>query len=289
MMTSFSNRLRVLVVSLAGLFIMIMFSACGGVATSTNAPNSVTGTVQSVNAADHSVTLNVGGQQVKVSGLTDAQISALQSQLGKNYTVQVTSTGSNAYNINSGTDPQAVNENTSAATTTTNGPQNTGTPQGISQPGTIQFVGKVQSINASSITVVMPNGDAIPMSLGVQTDRTDFANGQPGVNQQIKAEAASNANGSFTATKLSVLKTDDQTDQVKLNTVDFSGVTTSAVGSDNVVHFQVGNKSYNFTAGASTQLKHLASAQSIVANQPIKVEVIYNGASNTLTKLETDN
>ena len=289
MMTLFSNRLRVLVVSLAGLFIMIMFSACGGVATSTNANGSITGTVQSVSAADHSVTLNVGGQQVKVSGLTDAQISALQSQLGKNYTVQVTSTGSNAYNINSGTDPQAVNESTPAATTTTNEPQNTGTPQGISQPGTIQFVGKVRSINASSITVVMPNGDAIPMSLGVQTDRTDFVNGQPGVNQQIKADAASNANGSFTATKLSVLKTDDQADQVKLNTVDFSGVTTSAVGSDNVVHFQVGNKSYNFTVGASTQLKHLASAQSIVANQPVKVEVLYNGASNTLTKLEIDN
>ena len=86
-----------------------------------------------------------------------------------------------------------------------------------------------------------------------------------------------------------MLKADDQANQVKLNTVDFSGVTTSAVGSDNVVHFQVGNKSYNFTASASTELKHLASAQAIVANQPIKVEVIYNGASNTLTKLEIDN
>jgi hypothetical protein len=284
MMTSFSNRLRLLVVCGASLLMMILFSACGGVATSTSpngtTSNSVTGTVQSVNAADHSVTLNVAGQQVKVSGLTDAQVSALQSQLGKTYTVQVTSTGTNAYNINSGTDPQAVNENT---------PEATSQAQGVNQPGTIQFIGKVQSIDANNITVVMPNGDAIPMSLSVQTDRKDFVNGQPGIGQQIKAEATSNLNGSFLATKLSALKPDDQTDQVKVNTVDFSGVTSSAVGPDNVVHFRVGNKSYSFTIGSTTQLKHIVNAQSIAANQPVKVEVVYNGASNTLTKLEIDN
>jgi len=242
-----------------------------------------------VSAADHSVTLSVGGQQVKVSGLTDAQISALQSQLGKTYTVQVTSTGTNAYTINSGTNPQAANDNAAAATTTTNQPQATSQPQAVSQPGTIQFIGRVRSVNASNITVVMPNGDAIPMSLAGQTDRSDFVNGQPGVGQQIKTDAASNPNGSFTATKLSVLKPDDQADQVKVNTVDFTGVTTSAVGSDNVVHMQVGNKSYSFTVGATTQLKHIVNAQSIAANQPVKVEVLYSGASSNLTKLEIDN
>jgi hypothetical protein len=287
MMTSFSSRLRLLVVCAASLFIMIMFSACGGVATSTTpngtTSNSVTGTVQSVSSADHSVTLSVGGQQVKVSGLTDAQISALQSQLGKTYTVQVTSTGANAYTINSGTDPQQVNENTASATTTTSQPQAT------SQPGTIQFIGRVRSVNASNITVVMPNGDAIPMSLGAQTDRSDFVNGQPGVGQRIKAEAVSNFNGSFLAKKLSVLKPDDQADQVKVNTVDISGVTTSAVGSDNVVHIQVGNKIYNFTIGATTEMKHIVNPQSIAANQPVKVEVLYSGASSNLTKIEIDN
>ncbi len=293
MMTSFSSRLRLFAVCAASLFLMIMFAACSGVATSTNAngttTNSVTGTVQSVNGADHSVTLSVGGQQIKVSGLTDAQISALQSQVGKTYTVQVTSTGTNTYNINSGTDPQEVNENTPEATTTTGQVQNNGAPQGATEPGSIQFVGKVQSINASNITVVMPNGDAIPMSLGVQTDRSDFVNGQPGVGQQIKAEAVSNFNGTFIAKKLSALKADDQADQVKLNTVDFSGITSSAVGSDNVVHIKVGNKSYSFTINATTELKHVVNGQSIAANQPVKVEVVYNGASSNLTKLELDN
>jgi hypothetical protein len=277
---------------------MVLFSACAGVATSTNpngtTTNSVTGTVQSVNATDHSITLSVGGQQVKVSGLTDAQVSSLQSQVGKTYTVQVTSTGNNDYTINSGTNPQAVNDNTAAATTaaattTTTQPQNNDAPQGVNEPGTIQFIGKVQSINANNITVVMPNGDAIPMSLGVQTDRNDFVNGQPGVNQQIKAEAVTNFNGSFLAKKLSALKSDDQFDQTKLNTVDFSGFTTSAVGSDNVVHIKVGNKSYNFTINGTTQLKHVANVQSIATNQPVKVEVLYNGASSNLTKLEIDN
>jgi len=101
---------------------MMLFTACQGFAipgtnNGTSGSITVTGQVQSVNAPAHSATFNVNGQQVTINGLTDQQVSLLQSQQGKTFTVQVTQTGTNTYTISANTEPQ---ENNNAQTIGTN-------------------------------------------------------------------------------------------------------------------------------------------------------------------------
>jgi hypothetical protein len=283
------KRISPLVVGVCALFAMLLFSACAGVATTTNANGTTTSTIRgsvvSVNQSAHSVTLNVGGQQFTVSGLTDQQIAALQSQVGKTYAIQATQTGSNAYAIAANTDP--VEEDNATPGVSTTEPAN-GTS--ANEPGSISFIGKLQSMSSSSAVVTMPNGDSLTVVLTAQTDRSDLV-GQPAQGQSIKVDAtASSTDGSFMATKLGTVQGDDLTDTTKLNTVDFSGVTTSAVGADNVIHFAVGNKSYSFTLSPTTEVKNFASVQAIGANQAVKVEVLFNNGSNgTVVKVENAN
>src|SRR5579863_6114322 len=98
------QRLLVCVVSLV---IIALLAACGSntAGTNTAGTTSLTGTVVSVNAAQHSAVLTVNGQQVTVSGLTDQQVAALQTQVGKVYTFQVTGSG-NSYTIVPNSTPQ---------------------------------------------------------------------------------------------------------------------------------------------------------------------------------------
>jgi hypothetical protein len=282
------KRISPLVIGVLALFAMLLFSACAGVATTTNAngttTSKVTGSIVSVNQSAHSVTLNVGGQQFTVSGLTDQQIAALQNQVGKTYSIQATQTGSNAYTIASNTDP--VEDDTATPGVSTTEPAST---TGANEPGSISFIGKLQSMSSSNAVVTMPNGDSLTVALTAQTDRSDLV-GQPAQGQSIKVDATANTDGSFMATKLGTVQGDDLTDTTKLNTVDFSGVTTSAVGTDNVIHFAVGNKSYSFTLSPTTEVKSFASAQAIGANQAVKVEVLFNNGSNgTVIKVDNAN
>lgn len=279
------NRFRMVIVCMAGLLLMALFTACAGV-TTTNGTVSITGKIQSVDVANGTVTLNVQGQSqpIVIKGLSSAQVSALQSQVGKTYTITATQNSDGSYQIE-------VNGNPVLSTP--------GTPEGIQtadtnetpsapEQGSISFIGKVQSVSSSSIVVSMPDGSTLSMNIvNGQTDLSDFNGSLPGANQLIKVDANSNSDGSFTATKLSAT---DSSDSTKLNTVDFQGVTTSAVGSDGVIHFKVGNKSFSFTIGSNTDLGDFNNnAQSIQANQAVKVEVLFNGATGSVVKVSNAN
>jgi hypothetical protein len=175
---------------------------------------------------------------------------------------------------------------TSAATsnTTPGANQPTATQQTTAfVPGTIQFTGQVNSIDASTIVVQMPDGP-LTMSITSQTDRSHFNNGSLTSGQLVKVETSA-SNSSFIATKL---ERADQQDAK--NIVQYQGVTTSAVGADNMLHLGVGNKAWSFTINSSTDLsKFNNSAQSIQPNQRLKVKVQFTGTSGTVLKVDTDN
>src|SRR5216683_3048726 len=217
------NRFRMVIVCMAGLLLMALFTACAGV-TTTNGTVSITGKIQSVDVANGTVTLNVQGQSqpIVIKGLSSAQVSALQSQVGKTYTITATQNSDGSYQIDVNGNPVLSAPGAPEGIQT---PDTNETPSAPGQ-GNISFIGKVQSASSSSIVVSMPDGSTLPM-----------------------------------------------------NTVDFKGVTTSAVGSDGVIHFKVGNKSYSFSISSSTDLGDFNNAQSIQANQAVKVEVLFNGNS----------
>jgi hypothetical protein len=285
------GRVRLLVVCVCSLFVMLLFAACGSVAGTTGSgpatgPGSatITGQVVSVHATTHSVVVNVNGQQYTVSGLSDQEVSQLQGALNKTWSFQVTG-GNGSYTVSSGTTPQEQDNATpqqANATPQNNGNQGTGAPA----QGSISFIGAVQSVNASSISVKMPNGDIVPMSISTLTDRKDFGVGLPSNGQQVKVDAITNPDGSFTAKSLDVVKPDDQANPTKVNTVDLQGVTTSAVGSNGVINFKVGNKSYSFSISPTTQVKDFVSAQSIGSGQAVKVTVLFNNGSPNVLEVK---
>lgn len=289
---SLLGRIRLLGVGVFALFVMVLFTACGvagtGVGTGTGATGNITGItgqIVSVNPSTHSVVVNVNGTEYTVGGLTDQQVTSLQNAVSKTWSFQVT--GSNgSYTITTGTSPQEQDNATPEVNVTPENNGNQGT--GAVEPGSIDFMGTVQSVSASSISVKMPNGDIISMSISALTDRGDFGTGLPNNGQQVKVKAITNADGGFTAKSLDVVKPDDQANPTKLNTVDFQGVTTSAVGSNGVINFKVGNKSYNFTISPTTQVKDFAGAQAIGSGQVVKVEVLFSG-SPTVVKVGNGN
>ncbi len=282
------NRFRMVIVCMAGLLLMALFTACAGV-TTTNGTVSITGKIQSVDVANGTVTLNVQGQSqpIIIKGLSSAQVSALQSQVGKTYTITATQNSDGSYQINVNGNPVLSAPGTPEGIQT---PDTNETPSAPEQ-GNISFIGKVQSVSSSSIVVSMPDGSTLSMNIvNGQSDLSDFNGSLPGANQLIKVDANSNSDGSFTATKLSTTDSSDTSDSTKLNTVDFQGVTTSAVGSDRVIHFKVGNKSFSFTIGSNTDLGDFNNnAQSIQANQAVKVEVLFNGATGSVVKVSNAN
>ena len=258
-----------MVVGIAALVVMIMFTACAGVGTTNS--NGVTnltfsGSVVSVNPANHSVTLNVNGQTKTINNIPDNVLSNLQNQVGKFYAIQVNQNSDGSYSIESGTNvtPEANETSSNNETPSTN------------EPGSIQFIGSVASNNNSILVVSMPNSSSLSLSTnGVNLE--DFNGSLPGVGTRVNVEATANPDGSFTATKLSVAKSDDDASIVK-----FQGVTTSAVGSDRVIHFTVGNRSYSFPIASTAELKDFnASAQSIANATSVKVNVQFNGTSGT--------
>lgn len=279
------KQVRFGIIGFVGVLLMMIFSACAGVTGTTGANGSngtgvITGSIQSVNTANHSVTINVNNQSYTIGGLSDQQVQALQTQVGKVYTVNVTING-NTYTISTGSNPQADDNATPGVSDT---PESNSSNSTQNEPGNIQFIGKVQSVNGNTITVAMPNGQTITMNIvSGQTDLSDFNNAAPGVGTLVKAEADANTtDGSFLANKISAT---DSGDVAKQNNVEFQGVTTSAV-SNNTINFSVGNKSFSFQLNASTDLGDFNNnAQSIPANQSVKVEVTFNGSNATVTKV----
>ena len=264
---------------------MLLISACAGVSGTLGSGNSVsiTGTVQSVDTANDTVTLSVQGQVLTIKGLNSTQLSAIQSQVGKVYTITATQNSDGSYTITTGTTPinddntQGISQGIVTATT------DDGTPD-VNEPGSIAFIGKVQSVTNSSLVVAMPNGQNLPMSIvNGQTDMKDLPGSLPTVGQLLKVEATTNTNGTFMATKLSVADSGDLQDQ---NLVKYQGLTTRAVGTDHVLHLKVGNQSLTFTISSSADLGDFNNnAQSITSNQSVKVEVLYQGSTSIVQKV----
>ncbi len=290
-MNKLIRRFPMFIVIAVGIMFMALFAACAGVAVpTTSSPTTITGTVKSVDAANGSVTLTVNGQDVTINGLSSAQVSQLQSQVGKSYTITAIQNSDGTFTITTGSNTITIAVNTPEGIQT---PSSEGTPgetSGTPAAGTISFYGKVQSSGNNSVTVSMPNGSQVSVATNAQTDLGDFNNALPGVGSTIKVEANANTDGSYTATKLSQANQDDLGNTIKLNTVDFQGVTTAAVGSDRVVHFTVGNKSYSYTLASTADLGDFnGNAQGIQANQQVKVEVLFNGATGSITKVSSNN
>jgi len=276
------SRFQTILVCVIGLLMMILVTACAGVPGTSG--NTITGAIVSVNTAQHSATLNVNGQQVTVSGLTDQQVTTLQAQVGKTYTIQVTQGSGNSYTINSNSTPELIETNTPQANPTEQ--PNVTEPQTSLEQGNISFIGKVQSVGNNLIVVSMPNGQTLSMSINSQTDLSDFNGALPTTGTLVKVEATANTDGSFTASTVKPATPGD----LDQNVIDYHGVTTSAVGSDRVLHFKVATKSYSFTIGSTANLSDFNNnAQSIGNNLQVKVEVQFNGATGTAIQVGDSN
>lgn len=271
--------IRRFVIGIAILALMALFTACAGVGTN---GGTISGSVVSVNPQNHSVTLNINGQQKTISGLTDQEISLLQGQVGKLYSIQVTQNSDGSYEIVTGTNPTEDNTPETGETPSTNETPSTGETPGANQPGSISFTGRVQSVSNNSIVVSLPDGKSLTMSIvNGQTDVSDFNGQQITSGQLIQVEATANTDGSFLASKL---KQADSAD----NVVDFQGVTTSAVGADHMIHFAVGNKSFSYAIGSNADLGDFnGNAQNIRNSASVKVEVTFNGTVGTVTKVSS--
>jgi hypothetical protein len=284
------NRFPIIVVCAVSVLFMALFAACSGVAVpTTNSPVTVTGTIKSVNTANGSVTLTVNGQDVTINGLSSAQAAPLQSQVGKTYSITAVQNSDGSYTISTGSNPITIAVGTPSGIQTpgSNGAGSAGAPVA----GTISFIGNVQNSSSNSIVVRMPDGSTLSLAIvNGQTNLGDFNNTTPTVGATIKVDANANTDGTYTATKLGSTDQGDLSNPTKLNTVDYQGMTTSAVGADRVIHFTVGNKSYSFTIGSGADLSDFNNnAQGIQANQMVKVTVLFSGSNGSITKVSLNN
>jgi hypothetical protein len=270
-----------IVVGIAALVVMVLFTACAGVATTPGGTTTFSGSVVSVNAQNHSVTLNVNGQNQTISGLTDQEVALLQNQVGKMYAIQVTQNSDGSYNIETGTNV------TPEANETPNGNETPSSNEtsSVNEPGSIEFIGNVKSSSNGNLVVSLPNGSSLSMSTNAQTDLGDFNGSLPGVNTRVKVQATANTDGSFTATKIGHA---DSSDDASI--VTFQGVTTSAVNSDRTIHFTVGNKGFSYAIASTADLGDFNNnSQSIGNGVTVKVTVEFNGTTGTVTKISNAN
>jgi hypothetical protein len=228
-----------------------------------------------VSASGNTVVINVNGQQDTLKNVPASIVQQLQGQVGKTYSITVTTNSDGSFSIVSGSNPVLDNEQGTPETETT---------ATTTEQGSLQFFGTVKSTGNNSITVSMPDGSTLSMTLN-GTDLGDFNNAVPGANTRVQVQASTNPDGSFNAEKLSQVDSTDATNQAT-----FQGVTTSAVGSDNVIHFTVGNRPYSFTISSGADLSDFNnSAQQIQSGTPVKVEVQYNGSSVQVLKISNNN
>lgn len=281
------SRFQSVLVCVIGFLMIILFTACAGVASTTGTTTgatTITGRVVSVNTPKNSAVLNVNGQQVTVSGLTDQEVTTLQAQVGKTYTLQVTQSSGNSYTINPNSTPELDETNTPEANLTES-TQPTEPSTSIAQ-GSISFMGTLQSVAPNRIVVSMPNGQTLALSTNNQTDLTDFNGTMPGAGTLVGVETTANPDGGFTATTVKHATPGDP-DQ---NVVDYQAITTSTVGTDAVLHFKVANQSYSFPIGSTADLGDFNNnARAIETNMHVKIEVRFNGSTGIVSKVGNSN
>jgi hypothetical protein len=221
---------------------------------------------------------------VTVNGLTDQEVTTLQAQVGKTYTLQVTQSSGNSYTINPNSAPELNEANTPEAN-----PTETTNPTGPStalEQGSITFKGTVQSAAPNRIVVSMPDGRTLAMIANNQTDLSDFNGTLPTAGTLVGVKTTANTDGSFTATAVKPATPGDP-DQ---NIVDYQAITTSAVGTDAVLHFKVASQSYSFTIGSTADLGDFNNnARAIGTNLHVKVEVRFNGSTGAVIKVANSN
>jgi len=115
-----------------------------------------------------------------------------------------------------------------------------------------------------------PNGQTFTLAINAQTDRSAYGGSLPTVGSSVNMDAVVNPDGSFTATILKPAQAGDP----DLHNIAYTGITTSAVGADRVLHFTVGTKSYTFTIPTTADLSDFGgNAQAIGNNASVKVKV----------------
>jgi hypothetical protein len=182
--------------------------------------------------------------------------STVQSTTGTTTTTTATTTTTSA---------------TQVPTTATQQPTPTATPVAF-KAGGISFIGPVKSITSSSMVMSAPNGQAYTMAITAQTDLSAYSGSLPAVGSSVNMDSIINPNGSLTATILKPAQPGDP----DLNNIAYTGITTSAVGADRVLHFTAGIKSYTYTIPAAADLSDFnGNAQAIGINIPVKVKVLY--------------
>src|SRR6516164_333956 len=190
------------------------------------------------------------------------------------------------------TGQSTTNPSTNTTTTSTTPVQQPTTTQSSSptaQPvafkaGGISFIGPVKSITSSSLVMSAPNGQNYTMAITAQTNRSAFGGSLPAVGASVDMDSIINPDGSLTATILKPAQLGDP-DQ---NNIAYTGITTSAVGADRVLHFTAGVKSYTFTIPAAANLSDFGgNAQAIGVNMSVKVKVAY--PANTIVSVGNAN
>ncbi len=198
MKTSF---LRHVVISMAILVVMVLFSACSGLG---NGQTTLTGSIVSVNASTGTVVVSVNGQSDTIKNVPANVIQLLQNQVGKTYSVQVTTNSDGSFSIVSGSN--VILDNNEGTPTTNDTPSANDTPTTetptVNEPGSMTFYGSVQSTGSNSLVVTMPTGGTLSFTTNGSTDLKDWNNGLPSVGTQVKVVVNANSDGTFTATKV---------------------------------------------------------------------------------------
>jgi hypothetical protein len=141
------------------------------------------------------------------------------------------------------------------------------------KPGGISFIGPVKTITSTRLVMTAPNAQTYTMAIVALTDHSAFVGGSlPTAGASVDMDSTINPDGSLTATILKPAQPGDP----DLMVIAYTGVTTSAVGADRVIHFTAGTKSYTYTIPTTAVLTDFnGNAQAIGNNQPVKVKVSY--------------
>src|SRR5581483_6493466 len=182
---------------------------------------------------------------------------------------------------------------TGAATTTPAATQALSTPTPAAtpaaapvafKPGGIAFIGLVKTINGTSLSMSAPDGQTYTLAITAQTDRSAYGGNLPTTGSSVDMDSAINPDGSLSATILKPAKVGDP-DQ---NVIAYTGITSSAVGADRVLHFTAGTKSYTFTIPSTADLSEFGgNAQAIGNNATVKVKIQY--PANTVVSVGNPN